>query len=265
MQRELDLLRDAVRRAGARALELARDGFDTHIKADRSPVTSADLEVNRLLHETLTRAFPDDGWLSEETPDSPIRLEKKRVWIVDPIDGTKAFVRGLPEFCISAALVEGDQPIVAAVLNPVTNELFTAARGQGVRLNGNSLAPAGRDGRPMLLVNPWEFSAGRFAAVEENADCRPMHSIAYALALVAAGRVDAAVTFEREHEWDLAAGVLLIQEAGGTAVDGAGKPFRFNQPRPSMQGTVAVAPGSAGRVTGLIRTLMASHHSKTRT
>ncbi|MEW6248253.1 MAG: 3'(2'),5'-bisphosphate nucleotidase CysQ [Nitrospirota bacterium] len=265
MQREFDLLQDAIRRAGARALELARDGFDTHIKADRSPVTSADLEVNRLLHETLTRTFPDDGWLSEESPDTPIRLEKKRVWVIDPIDGTKAFVRGLPEFCISAALVEGDQPVVAAVLNPVTDELFTAARGQGFRLNGNPLAPARRTGQPAILVNPWELSAGRFAAAEETADCRPMHSIAYALALVAAGRVDAAITFEREHEWDLAGGVLLIQEAGGTVTDGAGKPFRFNQPRPSMQGTVAVAPGSAGRVNDLIRTLMAHRRSQTRT
>jgi myo-inositol-1(or 4)-monophosphatase len=171
----------------------------------------------------------------------------------------------LPEFCISAALVEGDQPVVAAVLNPVMNELFTAARGQGVRLNGNPMAPAKSTGRPVILANPWELSTGRFAATEESADCRPMHSIAYALALVAAGRVDAAITFEREHEWDLAAGVLLIQEAGGTAVDGAGKPFRFNQPRPSMQGTVAVAPGSAGRVNDLVRTLMAHHRSKTRT
>jgi myo-inositol-1(or 4)-monophosphatase len=265
MQRELDLLQDAVRRAGARTLELARDGFDTHIKADRSPITSADLEVNRLLHERLMGAFPDDGWLSEETPDNPIRLEKKRVWVVDPIDGTKAFVRGLPEFCISAALVEGDQPVVAAVLNPVTDELFTAVRGQGVRLNGNPMAPARRAGRPAILVNPWELSAGRFAAAEESADCRPMHSIAYALALVAAGRVDAALTFEREHEWDLAAGVLLVQEAGGTVTDGAGKPFRFNQPRPSMQGAVAVAPGSAERVNDLIRTLMAHRRSKTRT
>jgi myo-inositol-1(or 4)-monophosphatase len=265
MQRELELLQDAVRRAGARAIELARDGFDTHIKADRSPVTSADLEVNRLLHERLIGTFPDDGWLSEETPDSPIRLEKKRVWVVDPIDGTKAFVRGLPDFCISVALVEGDQPVVAAVLNPVMKELFTAARGQGVWLNGNPMAPARRAGQPVLLANPWELSTGRFAAAEESADCRPMHSIAYALALVAVGRADAALTFEREHEWDLAAGVLLIQEAGGTAMDGAGKPFRFNQPRPSMQGTVAVAPGSAGRVNDLVRMLMAHHRSKTRT
>ncbi|HXF92553.1 MAG TPA: 3'(2'),5'-bisphosphate nucleotidase CysQ [Nitrospiraceae bacterium] len=265
MQRELDLLLDTVRLAGTRALELARNGFDTHRKADRSPVTSVDLEVNRLLQERLLGAFPDDGWLSEETPDSPARLEKKRVWIVDPIDGTNAFIKGLPEFCISVALVEGDQPIVGAVLNPVTNELFTAVRGQGFRLNGNPPPPAKPAGRPVILVNPWELSTGRFDSLREVAVCRPMHSIAYALVLVAAGRVDAALTFEREHEWDLAAGVLLIQEAGGTVTDGAGKPFRFNQPRPSMQGTVAVAPGSAGRVEVLIHRLMALQRSKTRT
>lgn len=262
MQRELDLLQDAVRRAGARALELARNGFDTHIKADRSPVTSADLEIDRLLHERLIGTFPDDGWLSEETPDSPVRLEKKRVWVVDPIDGTKAFVKGLPEFCISVALVEGDQPVVAAILNPVTNELFTAARGQGVWLNGASFPPAGRAERPVMFVNPGELSTSQLGTLREVADCRPIHSIAYALALVAAGRVEAALTFAREHEWDLAAGVLLIREAGGSVTDGAGKPFRFNQPRPSMQGTVAVAPGSAGRVHDVIHMLMAHHRSK---
>ncbi len=264
MQRELDLLQDAVRLAGTRVLELARNGFTTHQKADRSPVTSADLEVNRLLYDRLIGAFPDDGWLSEETPDSPVRLQKKRVWIVDPIDGTNAFIRGLPEFCISAALVESGQPLVGAVLNPVTDELFTAIRGQGFRLNGNPPPPATHAGRPVILVNPWELSAGRFASAEETAVCRPMHSIAYALALVAAGRADAALTFKREHEWDLVAGVLLIREAGGTVTDGAGKPFRFNQPRPSMQGTVAMAPGSAERVEALLHRLMAQHRSKTR-
>src|SRR5512139_3694526 len=123
---ERKVLIEAIRRAGAEALRFVVDGFETIRKADQSPVTSADLAVNEVLHSRLTSAFPQDGWLSEESPDGLDRLQKTRVWVVDPIDGTKAFINGEQEYCISVALIEHGRPVVAGLFNPATDELFTA-------------------------------------------------------------------------------------------------------------------------------------------
>jgi myo-inositol-1(or 4)-monophosphatase len=242
MERELAVLVESIRNAGAKVRDLVRAGFDVQTKPDRSPVTTVDHEVNRILHEMQRREFPQDGWLSEESPDDPARLTNIRVWVVDPIDGTKALVNRMPEFCISAALIERGIPVVAAILNPLTDELFTAVRGGGLFLNDTRviLHPA-REFDPVIMVNAWEFRANRWATLAETAQCRPMYSIANALALVAAGRVQAVLTIEPENEWDLAAGVLLIEESGGTISDAAGKPFAFNQPTPTFSGVIAVA------------------------
>jgi myo-inositol-1(or 4)-monophosphatase len=247
MERELEIVVATVKRAGARALELAKRGFEVQTKRDRSPVTTADLEVNRILQDMQCRHFPEDGWLSEESPDHDARLTKPRIWIVDPIDGTKAFVNGLPEFCISIALVEGNQPVLGVIFNPSTDELFTAVRGAGLSLNGTPYAPTtSLDHTPVVSVSPREYRKGRWAALHGTVQCRPMLSIANALSLVAAGRIHATLTIESENEWDLAAGVLLIEEAGGTAADCAGRPFQFNQASPRFRGVIAVAQG-AGR------------------
>lgn len=242
MERELATLVESIRNAGAKVRELVRGGFAVQTKPDRSPVTTVDHEVNRILQEMQRREFPQDGWLSEESPDDPARLTKMRVWIVDPIDGTKALVNRMPEFCISAALVERGIPVVAAILNPSTDELFTAVRGGGLFLNGArvTLSPA-HDSNPVIMVSTWEFRSGRWSTLAETTRCRPMYSIANALALVAAGRVQAALTVEPENEWDLAAGVLLIEESGGAINDADGKPFVFNQRTPRSRGVIAVA------------------------
>ncbi|BCA55199.1 putative Inositol-phosphate phosphatase [Nitrospira sp. KM1] len=242
MEPELIRLTEAIRQAGTRSLELAKLGFEVHTKKDHSPVTTADLEVNAILHRMQQEHFPSDGWLSEESPDDLTRLNKSRVWIVDPIDGTKAYVNRLPEFCISVALVENRTPVLAAILNPSTRELFTAIRGKGLSLNGKPLSPPPQpDDRPVVLVSPWELRTGRWSAMEQSVHCRPILSIASALALVAAGRAQASLTIESENEWDLAAGVLLIVEAGGSITDGSGRAFVFNQPTPRFHGVVAVA------------------------
>lgn len=242
MERELSLLVEAIRKAGVKVNELVRDGFEIHRKLDHSPVTTVDHEVNRILHEMQRREFPRDGWLSEESPDDPARLTHARVWIVDPIDGTKALVNRVPEYCISAALVERGAPVVAAILNPSTDELFTAVRGGGLFLNDIPVThslPHAFD--PVIMVNAWELRIDRWSTLAETVQCRPMYSIANALAMVAAGRSQAALTIEPENEWDLAAGVLLIEEGGGTISDAAGKPFVFNQPIPMFRGVIAVA------------------------
>lgn len=247
-ERELCTMTDAVRAAGAEALRLAKAGFKTATKADRSPVTEADHAVNDLLHNRLLGAFPDDGWLSEETPDTNARLSKRRVWVIDPIDGTRAFMRGIHEFCISVALVEDGTPVVAGIFNPSTDELFTATRGTGVRLNNHPVSVPPVHADLLMLVSTRELHMGRFRSIEAWVRCAPMRSIAFALALTAVGRVDAMVTFERENEWDLAAGALLVSEAGGMLVDAAGQPLQFNRPQPVFIGTIAVAPQAQARM-----------------
>lgn len=256
MEREQAVLCEAVVEAGQRALQLASAGFETMTKSDASPVTSADLEVNRMLEQALLNAFPEDGWLSEESPDSPARLSKPRVWVVDPIDGTRAFMKGRPHFVISAALIELGRVVLGAVYNPSTRDLFTAARGDGTRLNGHAVrAEAPVAPRLNLLVNPYEFERGRFKGVADTVECRPLGSIAYSLALIATGAADAMITFERENEWDVAAGTLLIEEAGGSISDARGRPFRFNQPIPTFEGTVAAASHAGPAVQQLLHQL----------
>jgi myo-inositol-1(or 4)-monophosphatase len=255
MERELAELTRAIRKAGERAIDLSKKGFDVQIKKDRSPVTTADLEVNRVLHDMQRTHFPDDGWLSEESPDDPVRLAKSRVWIVDPIDGTKAYVNKLPEYCISVGLVEAGTPVLGAILNPSTDELFTATLAQGLRLNGVPVSPAApTEERSHVLVNPWEYRGGRWADLDGRIHCRPMLSIAHAMAMVAAGRVQATITIEPENEWDLAAGVLLVQESGGTAADAEGRPFTFNQATPRFRGVIAVSATAGTELRSLLQT-----------
>lgn len=256
MDYELSVLRDAVQKAGKRVLQLAADGFETIIKKDRSPVTTADLEVNRILHEALTKAVPEDGWLSEETADDLRRLGKRRVWIVDPIDGTKYFMRGIPQYAISVALVEEGTLLLGVIYNPASNELFYAIRGKGVWLNDTPIR-AGGVGKERLVIflNPGGFERGRFKAVEAAADCRPMGSIAYTLAQVACGRADGTINLDRMNEWDVAAGVLLIEEAGGSAADSTGQPLTFNRTNTSVHGIIAAGTGLYVQVRALAQKL----------
>jgi myo-inositol-1(or 4)-monophosphatase len=244
MEQELQILVDAMKQAGRKALELAGEGLSVHTKADHSPVTTADWAVDRLIHTAVAAHFPDDGWLSEERPDATDRLTKKRIWILDPIDGTRAFIKKVPQFCISAALVENGVPMIGAILNPSTGELFTAIRGRGVQFSGRGdegLTASPFD-LPVVLANPWELRHGRLAPLIPEADCRPIGSIAYALAHVATGQAAAAVMLEGGSEWDVAAGTLLIEESGGTVTDTQGKRRRFNQPDPRLNGTLAMSP-----------------------
>lgn len=242
--RELRILSEAMRLAGAEALRCASEGFEIYTKSDRSPVTSADLAIDRILYTHVLDAFPGDGWLSEESPDNSDRLQKQRVWVIDPIDGTKAFIKREPEFCISAALVVDGHPVVAAVFNPSSDELFTAIKGGGLLLNHQpvSLHEDRKSQEAVIAFSPWELQIGRFRSLETLAAHRPMRSIAWALALAASGRIHAVATLEPENEWDVAAGTLLIQEAGGTLCDGSGQDLEFNRPVPRYEGIIAAHP-----------------------
>ena len=237
---DLALLADAAREAGELMTRM-RPGVRVRGKADGSPVTEADLAVDRLLRERLLAARPDYGWLSEETADDPARLGRRRVFVVDPIDGTAAFIRAKPWFCTSLAVVEDGRPVAAAVFAPELDELHLAEAGGGARLNG---APV------RVAAPPAELGAAR--VVGDPDVLRPpawppftverRNAIAWRLAAVGAGRFDAAIAPSPKWEWDVAAGALIAAEAGAAVTDAAGAPLRFNTPEARLPGLVACAP-----------------------
>ncbi|HEY3570472.1 MAG TPA: 3'(2'),5'-bisphosphate nucleotidase CysQ [Thermoanaerobaculia bacterium] len=233
------------------ALEQARIAFqrftpgeiEARHKQGDDPVTEADTTVDTLLRELLPRN--GDGWLSEETRDDLIRLEKRRVWVVDPLDGTREFVTGIPEWCVSIGLVVDGEPVAGGICNPVTGETIVGARGAGVTLNGR---PAGVSGRPTLegakvVASRSEVKRGEWQGYREDLfEIRPMGSVAYKLGLVAAGLVDATWTLTPKHEWDVAAGVALVLAAGGAIVTGAPEETRFNRAKPRLTRLIAANP-----------------------
>ena len=256
MKTEFHILCQAVKQAGQEVLRMTEEGFETHEKNDGSPVTSADLAVNHILQDILLKQFPQDGWMSEETPDDPSRLSRQRVWIIDPIDGTKYFMRNIPQYSISVSLVQEGVPVLGVVYNPATNELFSAITGEGLQINGNPIkvtkpAPA----RLRILVNPSRIPQGQFKPFAKTVDLQPMGSIAYTLALIAAGRADGTINFDLLHEWDVAAGWLLVQEGGGTATDSGHHPITYNKETPEVQGILAARLG----VRNAFKNVFAAH------
>ncbi len=229
-----ELLLHAVREAGACAQNRFQQEQKVWRKSKYHPVCEADIETNTVLREMLMVAKPDYGWLSEESEDTEERLQRRRIWVVDPIDGTNSYLNGVPEFAVSVALIEDGQPIMGAVFNPAQDEMFEAVKGGGAYLNGAKISVTGRPeiaGLHILASRSEHREAGwpeRFEA--ENV--RAMSSIAYKLALVAAGRFDAAASAWPKADWDICAGCLLVAEAGGTITSIGGKPFTFNQERP---------------------------------
>jgi len=241
---ELSIIRQALHLSNDRLRKILHEGLTVQVKSDGSPVTNGDLAVNEIIQKTLLAAFPDDGWLSEESPDDSIRLRKNRVWILDPIDGTKPFIKSLPQFAISLALIDHGQASIGVILNPATREYFCAVRGEPPTLNGCPIQVRHTtEHRLSLLVNYGPVNRSTIRTWRETADCRPiMGSIAYSLALVAAGRVDGLINFGTQNEWDIAAALPLIQTAGGIVMDKDLKPIQCNQPNPVVKGIIAVRP-----------------------
>lgn len=241
---ELSTIRQALILASDRLKRIGTEGLSVEIKSDRSPVTNADLEVNRIVQGALLAVFPDDGWLSEESPDDTLRLKKDRVWILDPIDGTKPFIKRLPQFVISLALIDHGQASIGIIFNPATQEYFCAVRGEPPTLNGRPIQVRHTTRhRLSFLVNSGPISRSTIRTWRETADCRTiMGSIAYSLALVAAGRIDGVMNIGTQNEWDIAAALLLVQTAGGIIVDKDLKPIQCNQPNPSVNGIIAARP-----------------------
>ncbi|WP_454064660.1 inositol monophosphatase family protein [Candidatus Nitrospira salsa] len=249
-------LQMAVREAGARALELAEKGFEISIKSDLSQVTTADLEVDRMLQDRLLTRYPEDGWLSEETPDDRKRLDKKRVWILDPIDGTRNFISKIPQYAISIALVENHEPILGVIYNPATNEMFFAEKNAGAYLNDMPIhVNATHDEQLICLANISAQTQAELELIEPNVEYTGFGSIAYALALQAVGRVDITLNPGSQNEWDIAAGILLVQEAGGTAKDRHWQSIPLNQSNTTTQGVIATRPDKTETVQKLLESL----------
>jgi myo-inositol-1(or 4)-monophosphatase len=238
---DLDLARAAVLAAGEAVLGYFRTDLDVRFKQVDQPVTAADLAADRILHDLLLAQRPEYGWLSEESAASPDRLQRRRLWVVDPIDGTNSFVEGRPEFVVSVGLVEGGAPLLGVLLNPVTGEMYHALRGGGAHRDGRRVAvapppPPGQ--RPALAASRWEMGLGEFATLEDGWSVQPLGSTAYRMAKVADGSVHAFFSRSRKSEWDVCAAALLVAEAGGTVTQTDGSALLFNQPVPAFDGVV---------------------------
>lgn len=209
-------------------------------KAGGDPVTQADLALDKILKESLLQ--PDEGWLSEETADNPERLSRRRVWIVDPIDGTREFIDGIPEWCISVALAVDGVPVAGGICNPAADQLFLGGAGFGVTLNGHSVSVSPHEGLAgaRILASRSEIRKGLWNRFEDGPfEVVPCGSVAYKLACVAGGLAEATMTLVPKNEWDIAAGVCLVQAAGGQTEELSGKQRRFNQSNPLLNGLLA--------------------------
>ena len=242
---DYELLKTAVRDAGALALSYFRQEITVQKKLDGSEVSEADLAANALLQRELEGARPDYGWLSEESEDSARRLTRSRVWVIDPIDGTNAFLRHNPEWTVSAALVEGSTPVIGVVYNPARQELFHAIKGHGAFLNGRPIHVSGQEGLEgaHLIASGGLFKKKIWTEPWPEVETAWVNSVAYRLALVACSRADATISLSAKAEWDLAAGVLIVEEAGGVVTDHRGEPLIFNRAVPRFPSLVAAPPG----------------------
>jgi len=230
MARDTALLADTVREAGALALSLFRTELKNWTKGASSPVSEADIAVNDLIAGKLRSATPDYGWLSEESADDEGRLDKQLVWIVDPIDGTRGYLAGRDDWCVSVALVEGTRPLLAAVFAPVSDEFFFAERGCGALLNGAPVyATSGteldfsRVAGPKPLVERLNRTSGEISLHPR------IGSLALRLCRVAQGRLDAAFAGGQSRDWDLAAANLIVQEANGNMTALSGDDILYNR------------------------------------
>jgi myo-inositol-1(or 4)-monophosphatase len=231
---------EALTRAGALLLEFFRGGLDVEYKSRRDPVTEADRAADRLLYEVLRAG--GDGWLSEERRDEPTqRLDHSRVWIVDPLDGTREFVDAIPEWCVSIGLVEDGRPVAGGIHNPAAGHLIVGAVGHGVTHNGTPVVarPCPSMRTAEVLASNSEVARGEWNDCCAEFHVRSIGSVAYKLGLVAAGLGDATWTFTPKHEWDVAGGAALILASGGRVFGLDGGPVTFNRPNPRLPGFVA--------------------------
>ncbi len=253
---DAQLLFEAVREAGEIGRSMAqRSDLQRWTKPDGSQVTEGDLAINAFLDQRLRPARPDYGWLSEETPDAPdARMPQERLWIIDPIDGTRAFIEGRKEWCVAAALAIGGRPVLAAVYCPSLDEFYSAEAGQGALLNGVSLSIPDSHALEGARIAGNRKALTGLAHLGISPDPSGALPLQLRLAAVAAGRLEGAVSIGNRNDWDLAAGELLVLEAGGAVSTSSGEGYIYNRTEPWQQGLVAAGAKRHAALIAALRT-----------
>jgi myo-inositol-1(or 4)-monophosphatase len=227
--------------------------IEAEYKAGHDPVTEADKAIDAVLRHELLRE--GEGWLSEESVDDRLRLEKKRVWIVDPLDGTREFVAGIPEFCVSVAMVEEGIPVAGGICNPATNEFFLGSQELGVTYNGKPARTSQRTSLEgaLVLASRSEIKRGEWKRFQKaQVNIRPMGSVAYKLALVSVGLADVTFTLTPKHEWDVAAGAALVASGGGFVSTLQNAALRCNNRSPLLSGLLACGSALRDQLLALV-------------
>lgn len=239
---DLALAIAAATEAGALAMRYFGMPMDVRDKTPGNPVSEADLAVDALLKDRLGTARPGYGWLSEETLDDQSRLSAKFVWVVDPIDGTRAFIKAKPHFTVCIGLLHLGQAVLGVVFNPATGEMYEASLGQGARLNGVAIAPSDVDTIEgcAMLGDIGMYKHPAWPTPWPDMDIVSRNSIAYRMCLVAAGQFDGAIALSAKSDWDVAAAEVIVREAGAIATTHENKAFAYNHPAP-LQKSLVVA------------------------
>ena len=221
----------AAKKASKVILKYYNSSYEVQMKGKGNPVTDADIEADDILKEILMSETSDFGWLSEETRDSKIRLDKEMVWVVDPLDGTKEFVEGVPNFVISIGLVKDGKPVLGTIYNPVSKELFSAYIGNGIKLNGIKHKISNEtDFNQMSMLNSRSETKANLWVAYQNffKELIPIGSIAYKLAMVSGNKADMVASLKPKNEWDICAGHCLINESGGKLITSLGEEITYN-------------------------------------
>ncbi len=253
LRSDLKLMKAAAREAGRIACKYFRRKPEVWYKDGKSPVSEADLAVDRFLKNELLSARPDYGWLSEETDRETGDIADEQYFVVDPIDGTRAFLKGLPTWCVSVALVSGGRPVAGVLDCPEKGEIYCAARGFGAKLNGNAMAVTIPGDSP-TIAGPDSMVDALPAEFGKTVNRHPyIPSLAYRIAMVASGSIDATFVRPSAHDWDIAAADLLLEEAGGAIRMANGQPPRYGLAGARQNAMVAGSGELLNRLVEVIR------------
>lgn len=258
-QEQHQLLCDAVREAGELALRMSGAGVGSWDKNDGTPVSEADLAVDQLLAARLRSATPDFGWLSEETAREDVTQHKHNVWVVDPIDGTSAYLSASDHWCVGACLLSRGRPVAAAAFAPAQNRFYDAVVGAGARLNGNPMHVSDKsqlDGS-RFVAHKSAISQSKWKSPVPQIDCAMTTSLILRQCVVASGEFDGAIAFGKKHDWDLAPGDLIVHEAGGRTLDLDGQRFTYNRSSTRQNGLMAGSKALLDEISERLHTIAA--------
>jgi myo-inositol-1(or 4)-monophosphatase len=258
-QKQHELLCDAVREAGELALQMFNAGVGSWDKTDGTPVSEADLAVDQLLAARLRSVTPDFGWLSEETARDDVTQSKVNVWVVDPIDGTTAFLSGSNHWCVGACLLSQGRPVAAAAFAPAQDRFYDAVLGAGARLNGNTMRVSDKselDGS-RFVAHKSAISQSKWKSPVPHINCAMTTSLILRHCVVATGEYDGAIAFGKKHDWDLAPGDLIVHEAGGCTLDLDGKRFIYNRSSTRQNGLMAGSKALLDEISERLHTVAA--------